>query len=57
MGTIQDLVAYRDQLKAQLPENFRKYIMTAYAVPLFDGRGKLFNPTHEKYGIKPIGVE
>ena len=24
---------------------------------MFDGRGKLFNSTHEKYGIKTMGVE
>lgn len=31
--------------------------MASYAIPIFDGRGKLKNPTHEKFGIKTVGVE
>jgi hypothetical protein len=55
IGSVEDLVNARNKNKAE--GNYSAFIWYAYSVPMVDGRGKLHNPTHQKYGITPVTLE
>lgn len=50
LGLVEDLARKRDQFKRDCAEEY-PYNFLAYALPIFDGRGKLKSAVHRSFWI------